>query len=56
MKAYKGVEMWLCSFFNLYDNLGGWSTPRPGRFTTGKKYGNHLTGRGISRTTFLDEC
>jgi len=31
-----GVEVQFYSFFNLDATLGGWSTPRPGRFTPGK--------------------
>jgi hypothetical protein len=31
-----GVEVWLYSFFNLGARWGGWSTPRPCRFTPGK--------------------
>ena len=31
-----GVEVQLHSFFNLNSRWGGWSTPRPGRFTPGK--------------------
>jgi len=31
-----GVELYLYSFFNLGSKWGGWSTPRPGRFTPGK--------------------
>jgi hypothetical protein len=30
------VEVSLYSFFNLDDRWGGWSTPRPGRFTPGR--------------------
>ena len=29
--------MQLYSFFNLGSRSGGWSTPRPGRFTPGKE-------------------
>jgi hypothetical protein len=36
-KTQRGVEVWLYSFFNLGANGGGWSTPRPGRFTPGKE-------------------
>ena len=32
-----GVELQLYSFFNLGARWGGWSTPRPGRFTPGKE-------------------
>jgi len=32
-----GVDIWLLSFLNLGARWGGWSTPRPGRFTL-KKY------------------
>jgi hypothetical protein len=32
-----GVEVELYSFFNLGARWGGWSTPRPGRFTLGKE-------------------
>jgi len=32
----KGVKIYLYSFLNLGDRLGGWSTLRPGRFTPGK--------------------
>ena len=35
-KAQGGVEVYLYSFFNLGTRCGGWSTPRPGRFTPGK--------------------
>jgi hypothetical protein len=31
-----GVEVWLYCFFNLGVRWGGWSTPRPGRFTPRK--------------------
>jgi hypothetical protein len=30
-----GVEVRLYSFFNIGTRWGGWSTPRPGRFTPG---------------------
>ena len=32
-----GVEVQLCSFFSLAARWGGWSAPRPGRFTAGKE-------------------
>ena len=32
----EGVEVELYSFFNLGTRWGGWSTPRPGRFTPEK--------------------
>jgi hypothetical protein len=32
-----GVQAELYSFFNLSTRWGGWSTPRPGRFTPGKE-------------------
>jgi len=35
-EAQKGVEVQLYSFFNLAARWGGWSAPRPGRFTPGK--------------------
>ena len=35
-KVQRGVEVQLYSFFNLGARWGGWSTPRPGRFTPGK--------------------
>jgi len=31
-----GAEVYLYSFFNLGARCGGWSTPRPGRFTSRK--------------------
>jgi len=33
----EGEELYLYSFFNLGARWGGWSTPRPGRFTPGKE-------------------
>jgi hypothetical protein len=33
---HEGPEVYLYSFFNLGARCGGWSTPRAGRFTTGK--------------------
>jgi hypothetical protein len=36
-KAQKGSRGIALSFFNLGARWGGWSTPRPGRFTPGKK-------------------
>ena len=36
MKANRGVEVYIYSFINLGARWGGWSTPRPGRFTPGK--------------------
>jgi len=36
MKAQRGVEVYLYSFFNLGTRWSGWSTPRSGRFTPGK--------------------
>jgi len=36
MKAHRGGEVYLYSFFNLGARWGGWSTPRPGRSTPGK--------------------
>jgi len=35
-KTQRGLEVQLYSFFNFGARWGGWSTPRPGRFTTGK--------------------
>jgi hypothetical protein len=35
-KAKKG-DVWIYSFFNLGVGLGGWSTPRPSRFTLWKE-------------------
>jgi hypothetical protein len=35
------VRIHLYSFFNLDSKFGGWSTPRPGRFTPGKWSGAH---------------
>ena len=32
-----GIQVYLYSSFNLYARWGGWSTPRPGRFTAGKE-------------------
>jgi hypothetical protein len=32
-KAQRGVGLQLYSFFNRSARWGGWSTPRPGRFT-----------------------
>ena len=32
-----GAEVYLYSFFNLSTRWGGWPTPRPGRFTSGKE-------------------
>jgi hypothetical protein len=32
----RGVQVWLYSSFNLGARCGGWSTPRPGRFTPRK--------------------
>jgi hypothetical protein len=37
MLAVKIVEVYLHSFFNFGARWGGWSTPRPGRFTPGKE-------------------
>jgi hypothetical protein len=37
-KAQTGVEVHLYCFFNLGDRWGGWSVPRPGRFTLGKDW------------------
>ena len=31
-----GVQLYIYSFFNFGVSWGGWSTPRPGRFTLGK--------------------
>jgi hypothetical protein len=35
-KPREGTEVYLYSIFNLGTKSGGWSTPRPGRFTPGK--------------------
>jgi hypothetical protein len=35
-RTREGVEIQLYSFFNIGARWGGWSTPRPGRFTPGK--------------------
>ena len=35
--AQRGVEEYIYSFFNFGPRWGGWSTPRPGRFTPGKE-------------------
>jgi len=35
-KAQREVEVKLHPFFNLGARLGGWSTPRPSRFTAKK--------------------
>jgi hypothetical protein len=37
MKAQRGVEVYLYSFFSLDARWGEWLTPRPGRFTPGKE-------------------
>jgi hypothetical protein len=36
-KAQRGREVYLYSFFNLGARWGGWSKPRPDRFTPGIK-------------------
>ena len=36
-RPWRGTEMQLYSFFNLGTWWGGWSTPRPGRFTPRKQ-------------------
>ena len=35
-KAQRGADVQLYTSFNLGARWGGWSTPRPGRFTPGK--------------------
>jgi hypothetical protein len=35
-KAQRGVEVYLYSFLTSALEEGGWSAPRPGRFTPGK--------------------
>jgi hypothetical protein len=47
-KAQREVEVRLYTFFNLGTRWGGWSTPRPGRFTPGKetRYPLHRTMGG----------
>ena len=44
------------SFFNLGDTWGGWSTPRPSRFTPppGKRPGTHFIGGWVSHRAGLD--
>jgi hypothetical protein len=44
IKAQRGAEVYLYSFFNLGTTWGGWSTPLPRRFTPG------LNGCGKSRS------
>ena len=36
-----GVEVYLYTFFNLDDKMGGRSTPRSGRLNPGKRVGTH---------------
>ena len=51
-----GVEVYPYSFFNLHRRGSGWSTPRPRRFTPGKKYGTHCIGGWVGPRTGLDGC
>jgi len=37
MKAQRGSRVQMYSFFNHGARWGGWSTPRPGHFTSGKE-------------------
>ena len=37
MKAQRGVEVYVCSLFNLGFRWDGWSSPRSDRFTTSKQ-------------------
>jgi hypothetical protein len=50
-KAQRGY-----SFSNLGARWGGWSTPRPGRFTTGKDPVPHCIGGLVGPRAGLDGC
>jgi hypothetical protein len=49
-------EVWLYSFFNICARWGGWSTPRPGRFTLGKETRYPLCGRLTTILKVAREC
>ena len=42
--AHRGVQVQLCSFFNLGTSWGGWLTLRPSRFTPGNNTGHIVLG------------
>jgi len=44
----------LCSLFNLDTRWGWWSTPRPGRFTPGKRPFTHCVLMVIARKSETD--
>ena len=37
-------------------DVGGWSTPLPGRFTPGERPGTHCTGGWVGPRAGLDGC
>ena len=51
-----GVEVQLYSFFNLGAIAGGWSTPRPGRFTPVKGPVPICIGGWVGPRADLDRC
>jgi hypothetical protein len=54
MKAEGELKLQHYSVFNLSAIWGGWLTPRPGRFTSGKRAGTHFRGGWVSFTASLD--
>jgi len=50
------VDILLYFFFNLCPTWGGWSTPRPGRFTTRERPVTHFTVGWVGSKAGLDGC
>jgi hypothetical protein len=56
-KTQRGSKGIALPFFNLDARWGGWSTPRPGRFTPGKDPATHCVGVwGVGSRADLDGC
>jgi hypothetical protein len=49
----RGIDL---SFLDLGTRRGGWSTPRPGRFTPRERLGTHCTGGWVDPRAGLNVC
>jgi hypothetical protein len=55
-KAQKRSSGVALLFYNLGTRCGGRSTPRPGRFTLGKRPGTHFIGGWVGHRACQDRC
>ena len=55
-KAQRRSRVIALLFFKPGARWGGWSTPRPGRFTPGKRPGTHCIGGRVGPRAGLDGC